>query len=245
MKSPVSTIMFIACLALFYGSVSWAGKNVHANNSKKHLNTPQAQVVCTGWHALCDASTDCKVNGDIANCDCWRVSENHIVITTKIQDSVVKNMTQAKCTRKHPCDVDEAPVCRAIKNGRYNVDNVYYDWVSTYSYRGWCETFKPKACYQNVPSYNGDLYWADCMAAPCMETLDPSNPDRPLSCQCRVESTPFVGTNGTCTGDRGGIMSTFSRWEWDFKNNTYRTPPPGYEYVKGACEALKSDPLPQ
>jgi hypothetical protein len=34
-------------------------------------------------------------------------------------------------------------------------------------------------------------------------------------------------------------------WIWDFENNTWAFPMPGYDYVKGACEALQSDPLPQ
>ena len=37
------------------------------------------------------------------------------------------------------------------------------------------------------------------------ENVDPSNPNRPLSCQCRVvEDAPFVGMNGSCTGDMAG-----------------------------------------
>jgi hypothetical protein len=32
---------------------------------------------------------------------------------------------------------------------------------------------------------------------------------------------------------------------WDFQNNTYPFPMPGYEYVQGACAPLGSDPLPQ
>jgi hypothetical protein len=185
------------------------------------------------------------VNGDEANCDCLRVNETHIVETTEIQDAAVKRLTQAKCTNKHPCDVDQAPVCKAIKHGKYKVNNVEYDWVSTYSYRGWCSLLpKLRACDQHATGYTGDLYWAICDAAPCTESQNPSNPDRPLICQCRVvQDTPFVGTNGTCTGDRGGIMSSFPLWAWDFQRNTYPIPVPGYEYVQGACAPLTSDPL--
>ena len=206
---------------------------------------PQGAVVCTGWHALCTASTDCKMNGDKAACDCLRVNETHIVLTTEIQDAAVKNLTQAKCTIEHPCGVDQAPVCNAIKSGQYTVDNVKYDWVSTYSYRGWCSLLgtKLKACDVNAPGYTGDSSWAICDVAPCTENQHPSNPDKPLSCQCRVEKTPFVGTNGSCTGDNGGIMSSMELKAWDFQNNTYRIPVPGYEYVQGACAPLKSDPL--
>jgi hypothetical protein len=206
---------------------------------------PLEWVVCTGWHALCSASTDCKMNGDKADCGCLRVNETHIVETTQIQDTAVKRLTQAKCTDEHPCDVDQAPVCKAIADGQYEVDNVKYDWVSTYSYRGWCSllTVNPRPCDQHAPGYTGDLYWAICDAAPCTEDPNPSDPSKPLSCACRVEQTPFVGPNDRCVGDNGGIMSSFPLDAWDFQNNTYRFPMPGYEYVQGACAALKSDPV--
>jgi hypothetical protein len=86
---------------------------VGANHSTYHL--PQDFVVCTGWHALCSASTDCKMNGDKADCDCFRVNETHIVETSAIQDAAAKRRTQIECTNAHPCDVDQAPVCKAIK----------------------------------------------------------------------------------------------------------------------------------
>jgi hypothetical protein len=202
-------------------------------------------VVCTGWHALCSASPDCKLKGDKAECDCMRVNETHIVATTEIQDTEVKRLTQAKCTKQRPCDVDEAPVCKAIKTGQYRVDDVKYDWVSTYSYRGWCSLLEANMvlCDQRAAGYAGDLYWAVCDAAPCTENHNPFDPDRPLTCQCRVRNEPFVGVNGTCTGDNGGIMSSFPSWAWDFTNNTYPFPMPGYEYVQGACAPVESDPF--
>ena len=202
-------------------------------------------VVCTGWHALCSASPDCKMKGDKAECDCMRVNETHIVATFEIQDTAVKRLTQTSCTKQHPCDVDQAPVCKAIETGQYRVDNVKYDWVSTYSYRGWCSLLKETMvpCDQSAAGYAGDRYWAICDAAPCTENQHPSDPDRPLTCQCRVQDTPFVGVNGTCTGDDGGIMSSFASWAWDFENNTYPFPMPGYEYVRGACAAVESDPF--
>jgi len=89
-----------------------------AGRSHRPLDAPQALVVCTGWHALCSASTDCRVNGETADCDCLRVDETHIVETSEIQDLAVKRLTLARCTGKHPCDVDEAPVCRAIGRAR-------------------------------------------------------------------------------------------------------------------------------
>lgn len=202
-------------------------------------------VVCTGWHALCSASPDCRLKGDKAECDCMRVNETHIVATTEIQDTAVKRLTQTNCTKQNPCDVDQAPVCKAIRTGQYRVDDVRYDWVSTYSYRGWCSLLKANMvpCDQRAPGYAGDMYWAVCDAAPCTENHNPSDPDRPLSCQCRVRNEPFVGVNGTCTGDDGGIMSSFPSWAWDFRNNTYPFPMPGYEYVQGACAPVESDPF--
>ena len=106
------------------------------SSTQNYIDEPQEFVVCTGWHALCTESTDCKMNGDMADCDCFRVNETHIVETDAIQDPAVKRQTLDKCTNKHPCDIDQAPVCKAIKYGQYKVNKVKYDWVSTYSYRG-------------------------------------------------------------------------------------------------------------
>jgi hypothetical protein len=38
-----------------------------------------------------------------------------------------------------------------------------------------------------------------------------------------------VGVNDSCTGNNGGIMSSFSLLAWDSQYNTYRIPIPGYE----------------
>ena len=235
-------------LALFIGTgLAQNATTIDVNASQQaFIEVPQDFVVCTGWHALCDASPDCTIQGDKAYCDCMGVNETHIVLTSEIQDTVVKNLTQAKCTNKHPCDVDQAPVCNAIKYGQYEVDGVKYDWVSTYSYRGWCGLLMQNltACDQSAIGYTGDRYWAICDAAPCIENQNASNPDKPLICECRVKNETFVGMNGSCTGENGGIMSSMPLWAWDFRNKTYPFPMPGYEYVQGACAELKSDPLP-
>ena len=212
-------------------------------NASARSGTAQAFVACTGWHALCSASFDCKPNGDKAKCDCMRVDETHLVETSEIQDTAAKRLTLAKCTDAHPCDVDQAPVCKTIADGQYSVDDVKYEWVSTYSYRGWCSllTVKPKACDPHTMDYTGDSSWAICDAAPCTENPNPSDPVRPLSCQCRIEKTPFVGPAGRCNGDNGGIISSFPLSGWDFENNTYTSPMPGYEYVRGSCAPLSSD----
>lgn len=206
----------------------------------KFINVPQEFVVCTGWHALCTESFDCQMTSetDKADCDCFRVNEAHIVETTSIEDIAVKRMTQAKCTSKHPCDVDQAPVCEAIKYGQYKVNGVKYGWVSTFSYRGWCSLLENKP----VPCDEG--YWAVCDGAPCTENQNPSDPEKPLTCKCQVEDSPFVGVNGSCIGDNGGIMSSSPQSSWDFENNTYRIPLPGMKYVQSACAPLESDPLP-
>lgn len=230
----------ITCVAMSYSPACLA-------QSHSTHNVPQASVVCTGWHALCTASADCRMNGDKAYCDCLRVNENYIVVTSEIQDPAVKHMTLAKCTAEHPCNVDEAPVCKAIKYGNYEVDNVRYRWVPTYSCRGWCSLLQTKMefCDPKADGYTRDLYWAVCDAAQCTENPNPSDPNKPLNCQCRVvEKVPFVGMNGTCTGDNGGIMSSSPAATWDFKNNTYLVPVPGLAYVQGACAPLKFDALP-
>ncbi len=222
---------------------------IERGESNRTHNLPQPFVVCTGWHALCSASTDCQRNGDTADCDCLRVNEPHIVETDAIQDNAVKRLTLLQCTTEHPCDVDQAPVCQAIKYGQYEVNDVKYRWISTFSYRGWCSLFKvtPAACDPKADGYVGDSCWALCDAAPCTEIENPSNPEKPLSCRCQVvdaTKVPFVGNNGTCTGDNGGIMSSSPLWTWDATNHTYQIPIPGLDYVNGACAPLKSDPLP-
>lgn len=205
---------------------------------------PQFLVECTGWHALCSASTDCRLTSEGADCDCWAVDETHIVATSEIQDPAIKRLTERRCTNKHPCDVDEAPVCGAIRDGEYEVDGVRYPWVSTFSYRGWCDFYQPKACDPTADGYVGDYYWAICDAAPCSEVADPPDPERPLRCQCRVKDGSFVGTKDSCTGENGGIISAMELSVWDFDNDTWPFPMPGFDYIKGACDALKSDPLP-
>jgi hypothetical protein len=246
MRFQFLAIACITGIVMSYGPICLAGVGEKTDNGTYNLtDVPQEIVVCTGWHALCTSSHDCIMHGDKADCDCMRVNETHIVVTSEIQDTEVKNLTKAKCTNKHPCDVDQAPVCNAIKYGQYKVDNVTYDWVSTYSYRGWCDLWlKPIVCDQNAIGYTGDRYWAICEGAPCTENQNASNPDKPLSCLCRVNDTSFVGINGSCTGDNGGIMSSMPLWAWDFRNNTYPFPMPGYEYVQGACAELRSDPWP-
>ncbi len=239
--------MCIIWIALSYGPICLAeGGEKTDNGTNNSVELPQEFVMCPGWHALCTASSNCTMHDDKADCDCMRVNETHIVETSEIQDPEVKDLTEAQCTNKHPCDLDQAPVCNAIKYGQYEVDNVKYDWVSTYSYRGWCSLLMRNitACDQSAIGYTGDRYWAVCDAAPCTEKQNPSTPDMPLSCQCRVKDTPFVGVNVNCTGDNGGIISSSPLGAWDFRNNTYRNPIPGYEYVQGACAELKSDPWP-
>lgn len=246
MKLPVAAI-YVACIAAGWIAI-YAQQNAPMNHGGHgSANEPQLVVVCTGWHALCSASPDCRMNGDRADCDCLRVNENHIVMTGEIQDPEVKLLTLAKCTAKHPCDVDEAPVCKAIRSGEYKVQDVKYKWVSTFSYRAWCSLSKVafKPCDPQADDYNGDRYWAICDAAPCTETQNPSDPNKPLSCQCRVQEGAFIGMNGTCKGENGGIISSSPLWAWDFKNNTFSVPVPGMEYVGSACAELKSDPIPE
>lgn len=247
MRFPFLAVTCIILITMNYGPICLAeGGNRWERGAHNYFGSPQQYVVCTGWHALCSASFDCKVNGDKADCDCMRVNETHIVQTNSIQDLKVKRLTQARCTNRYPCDVDQAPVCKAIKHGNYIVDGVRYDWVSTYSYRGWCSLLQLDLtpCDQDADDYAGDPSWAICDAAPCTENPNPSDPAKPLRCQCLVEDSPFVGINESCTGENDGIISSFALEAWDFENNTYPFPMPGYEYVKGACAPLASDPWP-
>ena len=234
-------------IAVSIGAICYASQGKGNDRSPgKAGDLPEEAVACTGWHALCSASPDCRMMGDKADCDCLRVNENHIVQTSEIQDVVMKRLTLARCTKDHPCAVDEAPVCQAIKDGKYTVHHTRYNWVSTFSYRGWCgflERNKPVACDPQAPGYSGDRYWAICDAAPCTENPNPSDPNKPLTCQCRVQTGPFIGF-GRCTGVNGGIQSSSPQWVWDFQNNTFSVPVAGAEYVRSACAPLQSDPLP-
>jgi hypothetical protein len=234
MKIRDVSLVFLlaACLA---GSTAAEESPVIAKHS-----IPQPQVVCTGRHALCSFADDCVVDKNnpwLANCACWEVSEPHIVSTADIKDQAfgglpIKKMTQRLCTVDHPCNVDEAPVCMAIKRLLQNQRRAY-NWVSTYSYRGWCENWEPVACgNKNSP-------WADCMSSPCREVAPGT--DRPLNCRCDVLTGPFVGTRGSCDAGKGKVMSTIKQEMWDFDHNTYRIPPSGFEYVNSACSSLGSD----
>jgi len=200
---------------------------------------PQVSVECTGWHALCSLATDCRVGpSGKADCDCWRVDENHMVVTGAIKDPAVRAATQRRCTNKNPCGVDEAPVCKAIQSREMIVDGVQTDWVSTYSYRGWCKNWKPVACDRT----NGkDGPWADCMTSPCTENH--SGTDRPLTCQCTVHDGGFIGTNGGCATAQDEVMSTIPRETWSFENNQFTLDMNGYEFVKGACADIGSDSI--
>jgi hypothetical protein len=241
MKLRLLAITSLASLAMSHPSSCLAEKQGPSAQGLESRAVPEVLVPCTGWHAFCGAATDCRMNGNMADCDCLRVNETHLVAPSEIQDPVLRRLTEAKCTNKHPCGVDEAPICKTIRDGQYTVDGVKYQWVSTFSFRGWCDYYKPKACDRDAPGYAGDRYWAICDVAPCTESANPSDPERPLTCQCRVEDSSFVGTKNSCTGDNGGLISAMPIWVWDFERDTWTMSFPEYDYPKGACAALKSD----
>jgi hypothetical protein len=226
-------LRIIACVSmtvavLTYGSISSAQVATQG--------MPQASVECSGWHALCSLATDCKIDPYQAGCDCWKVTEQHIVVTSHIKDETfggapIKELTQSKCTKLHPCGLDQAPVCQAIKNLLPNGQ-----WVSTFSYRGWCEHWDPVKC--EGPDAGP---WADCMTSLCTKIQDPKDPNRPLSCQCQVNTGNFVGTEGSCQTQQGTVMSTIPLASWDFRNGTFSFSVPGDEYVKESCLPVSSD----
>jgi hypothetical protein len=179
-------LSFSAITCMFWVATgSWtigSGRAATNENTPSSSDAPQDFVVCTGWHALCTASPDCRVNGARADCDCMRVNETHIVWTGEIQDLVAKRLTIAECTTQHPCGADQAPICKVIADGKYEVDRVRYRWVSTYSYRGWCSILqvKPAFCDPTESGYRGDVNWAVCDAAPCTPNKNPTDPERPF-----------------------------------------------------------------
>jgi hypothetical protein len=167
----------------------------------------------------------------VANCDCWKVTEQHLVMTSNIKDETfgfpIKAITQAYCKRSHPCGVDQAPVCKVIQAMVPNDK-----WVSTFSYRGWCQNWKPVKC---------SGLWADCMTSACMESHKPKDKNRPLSCQCTTHNSRYVGSNGRCSMAPATVMSTIRIETWDFDNNTFTFEVPADEYVKEACAPITSD----
>jgi hypothetical protein len=242
MQAQKLPLVWMTLVLAGYGIPSLAeNRPANTDTAGKTKAAPQMLVECTGWHALCSGSVDCQVNGTGAECACWSVNEPHIIMTGEIQDPTVKRVTEARCTDKHPCAIDEAPVCGAIRARKYVVDGVNYDWVSTFSYRGWCELYQPKACVPEEPGYIGDTQWTICDAAPCVETSSATDPERPLSCQCRVKDGPFIGTKDSCTGENGGIISAMPLEVWDFENATFTSPVPGFDHVRAACAPLRSD----
>ena len=109
----------IAAITLGYSSTTWSKPpSEHANNKPR----PQIAVECTGWHALCSLATDCAYDPEtgVADCACWQVNGQHVVATSNIKNAAfggapIKEETQRRCTTAHPCELDEAPVCQAIK----------------------------------------------------------------------------------------------------------------------------------
>ena len=120
MKARFSAITCVMLAVMSLGMASVAGTGEKADPGDSHSAVaPQLGVACTGWHALCSGVTDCQLSSEGVDCDCWRVNEPYIVMTSEIQDVKVKRMTEIRCTNRHPCYVDEAPVCGAINDGRY------------------------------------------------------------------------------------------------------------------------------
>ena len=81
MRSQSLAITGIIWIALSYGTICLAEVGEKTNNGTD-IDATQDFVVCTGWHALCTDSNDCKMHGDKADCDCMRVNETHIVYTS-------------------------------------------------------------------------------------------------------------------------------------------------------------------
>jgi hypothetical protein len=71
----------IACIiwiAMGYGSICLAEEDEKTDNGT-YIDAPQDFVVCTGWHALCTDSPDCRMHGDKADCDCMRAQSRNLV----------------------------------------------------------------------------------------------------------------------------------------------------------------------
>ena len=63
MRFKFLAITCIISLAVSYGSICLADVGNETDNGT-YIDVPQDFVMCTGWHALCTDSNDCKMHGD-------------------------------------------------------------------------------------------------------------------------------------------------------------------------------------
>ena len=187
----------------------------------KCYSSPQARVECIGRHALCTFSS-CTQNG---LCDCWVVNSTFSVSTSEILNETIRIETQKVCTQDKPCNINTAPICNAIINNSYYINNTLSWAVSAFSWEAYCTRADPVNCPTGL--------WAACMTASCIER--DNDPNLAL-CSCPVKLSPWIdfqypNKQSNCKYPNGVITSTVPA---NFSMEVL----PGASYALEACAAL-------
>ena len=75
-----------------------------------------------------------------AICHCIAVNDTYEVSLDEILNATLQAETKARCTVASPCELNAAPVCRAVREGGvFGGRAAAPGMVSTFSWAGWCE----------------------------------------------------------------------------------------------------------
>ncbi len=100
---------------------------------------PQLLVQCTGVHALCIFAAS-EADG---TCNCKTYDSLYQIATAIIKNETIRDATRSYCTFGSPCGINEAPICQAILNNEYYVNEQLSQVASTYSWDSFCERAWP------------------------------------------------------------------------------------------------------
>ena len=113
---------------------------------------PQARVQCTGPHTLCTHAPCEMVTPTSAVCHCVAVNDTYEVSLDEILNGTLQAETKARCTEASPCELNAAPVCRAVREGGvFGGRAAGPGMVSTFSWAGWCEVNGKYGTYISTP----------------------------------------------------------------------------------------------
>eukprot|EP00121_Abeoforma_whisleri_P014731 Awhi_evm1s13588 len=211
----------------------------------------QSIVSCKGVHALCAFSTNCQLKKDkhnkslVANCPCWETTGVNYFIVDAIKDKPLLTATKAKCTETSPCGLNEAPICKAMRDGTVPIDiangqniqhvqnnriysnistttEMFADTVSTFSWQAFCSAGQnPMPCEKKQ--------WAQCMGATCqLAPLDVQAKGQKYICACTVLDSTFTSAAGNCGSDETILSGIPNPYELTMSQL------PGYESVREA-----------
>eukprot|EP01084_Bolivina_argentea_P102462 183555_1 len=140
---------------------------------------PQPLVQCAGVHALC-VFASCSSDG---SCRCKTYDSIYQIATAAIKNDTIKDKTLSYCTLESPCEINQAPICEAIINNEYYVNDKLSQVTSAYSWNSFCERAWPTQIWSQC----NDGLWASCMMASC--SYDPQTDF--VLCECDVK----IGVN--------------------------------------------------